>query len=210
MSRNEMDSLAASAALRFARERAAIREGVTTSQLAWLMNMSRTGVKQNFAAAVVREGGCNKTALYSRVLVAELLSEWSSRQIAFPAEPLMNAEQASDFLLTQGVRLSPNSLLWYRSQCPHLSPPTIRMGPNPIAGKVRYSRTELAEYATYRKATMISQGARTDLLKVNVATEQLEDPAAALDLVLTKRETAALLRVAKLLKERTHGEDSES
>jgi hypothetical protein len=189
-STDPMESLAAAAALKAARQRVAVREAVTTWQLAQLLNTSLT-IRVNFRPAMIRDGVAYRPALYSRSGIVDLLSEFSGRTVAFPTEPLMTAEEASAFLLTQGVRLSAASIRNYRTTNPSLAPPCIRLGPSEVA-KTRYARAELAEFAEHRKAAMITQGSRTDLLNKSVAPE----------LTLTEREGAALLKLARVLKER--------
>ncbi len=158
---SEMESLAATGTLRMAR---VFREGVTSQQLATVLSAAVSGIRGSFTDAVLRAGDCGKPYLFSRARVSEMLSELNGREIPFPTEPLLTVEEASEFLLLCGVRLSPSTLCGYRSQYPHLSPPFIRISPSPIGG-VRYSRHELEQFAADRRVQAIKQGFRSDLSK---------------------------------------------
>jgi hypothetical protein len=154
-----MEGWEAAARLKFERQRTQIREAVTVGQLAALVGLTVQRTRLNFVAACIRPGRPNQPSLYSRALVSQLLSKANGRQIPFPSEPLLTVEEASEFLLSNGVKLLPSTLRWSRSQTPHLAPPHIRVG----LAAVRYSRAELEDFAEHRKASRISQGARTDL-----------------------------------------------
>jgi hypothetical protein len=164
LSEAQIESLATSTALRYARQRAEIREGVTGPQLAWALGSSSTAVKVNFATAVIRSGGPNRATIFSRARVSEILSEANCRPIPYPSKPLLSVEGASAFLTEHGVSLSPNSLRWYRTQRPYLAPRGIRIGTK----CVRYSRADLEEFVLARRERGFGQGFRSDLSKEHV------------------------------------------
>jgi hypothetical protein len=161
----EVDSLVARAKLRIARERAAIRECVTTRQLARLLAISIQGVRQNFQDCMLTAGTTGRPCLFSRAKVAEKLSALCGRPVGFPTEPLLTAVEASAVLERLGVRLSPDTLAWYRTQQPHLSPPAIIVGYRTR----RYARAELEAFAAYRREHCVSQGVR------RIADQQLRE-----------------------------------